>query len=314
MAKQDIHPSTEVFYNPPVFTLILNFNNYPDTVETIESVYASDYDSNTLILIENSTDEEIIRKIRTRFPALEILVNRKNLGYAEGNNVGIKAALARGAEYIFLLNNDVILERDALTKCVDEMKRSPGCAACQPLIAFEKDRKTIWSKGTEFFFGYPRLFMKGRSVVRNGVESPPFGLVGCALLLRAAVLQEVGVFDKSLFLMHEETDWCIRARHRNFSLSVITDTVAYHKISKTLGNYSREYLYYTGRNWLLVGRKNYCAIKYGYILVTEITLRFPYYLYYLTRGGQIKWIKYYLRGIIDGIRGIAGEADVKRTE
>lgn len=312
MTKEYIHPVKNFLRNPSVFTLILNFNNYADTVETIESVYASDYDPNTLILIENSTEKEIPRKIHERFPALEIIINQKNLGYAEGNNVGIEAALARGADYVFILNNDVILERDALTKCVDVMKRSPGCAACQPLIAFEKDRKMIWSAGTEFFLGYPRLFRKGQAVTRNGVKTPPFGLVGCAFLLRSSALREVGLFDTSLFLMHEETDWCIRASARHFSLSVITDAVACHKVSKTLGSYSREYLYYTGRNWLHVGKKNYGRVKYWYILATEITLRFPYYLCHLARNRQVRQVKYYLQGLIDGLQGISGEADFNR--
>ena len=313
MTGLSIQSSMNCIHNPLVFTLILNFNNYSDTIETIESVYSSDYDSNILILIENSTDNQIIERIRSRFPSLEIITNKGNLGYAGGNNVGIQAAIARGAEYIFVLNNDVILERDVITKCINAIKRSPDCAACQPLISFDNDPKKIWSAGTQLFFGYPRLFLKGLSLVRNGNEKPPLGLVGCAILFKSSAIREVGFFDESLFLMHEETDWCIRAIYRNFSLLVVTDAVAYHKISTTIKLFSRDYLYYVGRNWLLVGRKNYCTIKYWYILVTELTIRFPYYSYHLTKRGQIKQIKYYLRGIIDGIRGVSGKADFKKT-
>ena len=314
MTEPIIQRSTNSLQNPLVFTLILNFNNYSDTVETIESVYSSDYDSNTLILIENSTDKQIIEKIRSRFPSLEIITNRENLGYAGGNNVGIQAAIARGAEYIFILNNDVILERDTLSKCINAIKRSPDCAACQPLISFDNDRKKIWSAGTQLFLGYPRLYLKGQSIMRNGGKTPPFGLVGCAILFRVSAMREIGFFDELLFLMHEETDWCIRARHRNFSLLVVTGAVAYHKISTTIRQFSKDYLYYTGRNWLLVGRKNYCTIHYWYILVTEMTIRFPYYVYHLAKRGQIKEIKYYLMGTIDGIRGVSGKADFKMTE
>ncbi|MGB7992891.1 glycosyltransferase family 2 protein [Methanoregula sp.] len=309
MTAKITQDSDDISQNPSVFTVILNFNNYSDTLETIASVYASDYDANTLILIENSTDEQITHNIRLRFPSLEIIQNSENLGYAGGNNVGVQEAIDRGAEYIFILNNDVILEKDVITKCIDALRQSPNCAACQPLISFDNDRKKIWSAGTQLFFGYPRLFLKGQSIIRNGAVKPPFGLVGCAIFFRVSALRDVGLFDASLFLMHEETDWCIRAKKRKFSLLVITSAVAYHKISATIGLLSREYLYYVGRNWLLVGRKNYDILNYGYILITEMTIRFPYYLYHLAKRGQINQIKYYLKGIIDGIRGVSGKAD-----
>ena len=310
MTEANIHPLDKSIPNPSVCTIILNFNNYTDTIETIESVFSLDYDSNSVILVENSTDERIINRIRSRFPLLKIIENGKNLGYARGNNIGIHAALDDGAEYVFILNNDVILERDVLIKCINAVRMSPECAACQPLIAFFNAQEKIWSAGTQLFFGYPRLFSKGKPIVRDGITKPPFGLVGCAILFKASALREVGLFDELLFLMHEETDWCFRARHQHFSLLVATNAIAYHKISTTLGLFSRDYLYYVGRNWLLVGRKNCHYIEYLYILVTEITIRFPYYLYHLAGKGKTRWIKYYLWGIIDGLRGISGEMDI----
>lgn len=296
--------------NPPVCTLVLNFNNFCDTVETLESVLASTYDSNTLILVENSTDKQIPKKIRSLFPTLRIIENLENLGYAGGNNVGIQAAIDRGAEYIFIVNNDVTLEKDTLSKCVAAMKRHPDCAACQPVISFYRDHEKIWSSGTQFFLGYPQLFLKGKSLRRGGVFKSPFGLVGCAILLKTSALKKIGFFDASLFLMHEETDWCIRAMRNNFPLCVVADTVAFHKISTTIGLYSNDYLYYVGRNWLLVGKKNYNSLKYGYILITEMAFRFPYYLCQLLMRGQGKKITFYLRGIFDGIRGFSGKANL----
>ena len=99
---------------PSVYTIILNYNNYFDTIETIESVLSLEYDLNSVLLVENSSDKTIIRKIRTQFPDLAIIENKKNLGYAGGNNIGIQKAIASGADYIFLLNKDVKLEKDVL--------------------------------------------------------------------------------------------------------------------------------------------------------------------------------------------------------
>jgi GT2 family glycosyltransferase len=302
----------EKISHPLVYTIILNYNNYFDTLKTVESVLSLEYDSNFVLLIENSSDKQIIQKIRSHFPDLHIIENNKNLGYAGGNNIGIQQSLFYDADYIFLLNNDVILETDVLAKCVSAMELLPDCAACQPLIASFERKDRIWSAGTQFYLGYPRLFLKGKKVERDGIKTSPFGLVGCAILFRASALRQIGIFDDSLFLLHEETDWCIRAKKKNYSLSIISNAVVYHKISTTLHLFSKAYLYYIGRNWLLVGKKNFHWLFYFYVIATEFLIRFPYYQYCLVKSGQIHLIKYYLRGIVDGMRGISGEAKIER--
>ena len=159
---------------PSVYTIILNYNNYSDTIETIESVLSLEYDANSVLLVENSSDKTIIQKIRTQFPDLAIIENKKNLGYAGGNNIGIQKAMASGADYIFLLNNDVKLEKDVLKKCVSAMEKSPGCGACQPIIVTFGNEERVWSAGTQLYFGYPRLFLKGTKLQKNGINNFPF--------------------------------------------------------------------------------------------------------------------------------------------
>jgi GT2 family glycosyltransferase len=292
---------------PRVCTVVLNYNDLINTIETLKSVSALTYKNNTLLLVENSTEKKIIEKIRSRFPSLEIIENESNKGYAGGNNVGMRKAIEMGADYIFLLNNDVVLEEDVIEKLTSAMDCSPKCAACQPLVAYFHDNDITWSAGTEMYFGYPRLFQRGRKLQRDGAKEPPFGLVGCALFLRASALEKIGLFDESLFLMQEETDWCIRAMKMGYHLLVVSDAVVYHKVSETLGLFSKTYLYYVGRNWLLVGKKHYKWRVYGYILLTEVATRVPYYLYRLARKGQIGMIKFYFLGLMDGLRGVSRE-------
>ncbi len=307
----DIPKPTEKKILPPsVYTIILNYNNYSDTIETIESALSLDYNSNSVLLVENSSDKRIIQKIRSRFPDLAITENSKNLGYAGGNNIGIQKGLASGADYIFLLNNDLKLKKDVLKKCVAAMEKIPGCGACQPMIVTFENEERVWSAGTQLYFGYPRLFLKGTKLQKNGIVTSPFGLVGCAILFRRTALQQTGLFDDSLFLLHEETDWCIRAKQMNFSLLTISDAIVCHKISTTIGMFSKVYLYYIGRNWILVVKKNFSFVYYIYVLLTEFLIRFPYYLYHLTKKKQIGMIKFYLRGIFDGIFGISDEAKI----
>jgi len=292
---------------PRVITVVLNYNNLGDTLETLTSACQLTYENNSLLLVENSTTKGIVKKIRSQFPDLEIIENQRNLGYAGGNNVGMRYAIKQGAEYIFLLNNDVTLEPDVLDKLVAVMQSDRACAACQPLVTYYNDKDKIWSAGTELFFGYPRLFQKGKQRQTADDKKPPFGLVGCSILFRAEALKKVGLFDESLFLLQEETDWCIRAMKKGFSLLVVSDAVVHHKVSETLGLYSKKYLYYIGRNWLLVGKRHRSRLGYGYILLTELFTRTPYYIYQLAKRGQIGMIKYYYYGLMDGLQGISGE-------
>jgi hypothetical protein len=308
MIKEISKDTEKKILTPSVFTIILNFNNYSDTIDTIESVLSLKYEKNSVLLVENSSDKTIIRKIRTQFPDIEIIENKKNLGYAGGNNIGIQKAIESGADYIFILNNDVKLEKDVLNKCVSAMEELSGCGACQPIIVPLGNKERVWSAGTQLYFGYPRLYLKETKLQKNGIITSPFGLVGCAILFRRTALQKTGLFDESLFLLHEETDWCIRAKQLNFSLLIISNAIVYHKVSTTIGMFSKLYLYYIGRNWLLVGKKNFSFFSYLHILLTEFLIRFPYYLYHVTKKGQIGMIKFYLKGIFDGILGISGEA------
>ena len=172
---EDISMNTEKkIFLPSVYTIILNYNNYYDTIETLESALSLEYDANFVLLVENSSDKTIIRKIRDQYPDLAIVENNKNLGYAGGNNAGIQKAIASGADYIFLLNNDVRLEKDVLKKCVSAMQKSPGCGACQPIIVTYDDEEKIWSAGTQMYFGYPRLFLKETKLRKNGIIIVPF--------------------------------------------------------------------------------------------------------------------------------------------
>jgi GT2 family glycosyltransferase len=293
--------------NPYVYIIVLNYNNIFDTIETLNSVYSLSYKNSSLLLVENSSKSEVIEAIRSQYPFLDIIENGKNMGYAEGNNVGIRRAIKMGADYIFVLNNDVILERDVLGRLIASMESLPNSAACQPLVTYFDHQDIIWSEGTEMFFGYPRLFKNGKTIQQIGVHEPPFGLVGCAILFRTDALKKIGLFNETLFLLQEETDWCMRAMNMGFQLLVVNSALVHHKVSVTLGLFSRAYLYYIGRNWLIVGKMNCSQTTYLYILITELLIRIPYYSYQLAKRGQFGMIKFYLRGLVDGIRGIGGE-------
>ncbi len=289
----------ELEREPLVYIIVLNYNNLKDTVETLESLEKLDYENFKVIVVDNASEKWILEEIKKRFK-VEFIENQENLGYAGGNNVGIKKALSDGAEYVFVLNNDVIVERDVLKKMVKEMIKFKECAACQPLVKYH-GRNVIWSAGTKIFLGYPRLYLKGKREAK-GVFEPPFGLAGCAILFRAKALKEVGLFNEKLFLMHEETEWCIRAKKIGYKFLIVADAIVYHKVSATLGFLSEKYLYYVSRNWLIVARKLGNSF-FVYSVVTEFLIRLPYYFLLLLKKGKPHLISYYIKGVFDGLCG-----------
>lgn len=282
---------------PLVYIIVLNFNNLKDTIETLESLERIHYRNFKVLVVDNGSEKWVIEEIRKRFK-FELIENGVNLGYAGGNNVGIRRALEEKADYILILNNDVVIERDALRKMIKVMEEDKSCCACQPLVKYY-GKDLIWSAGTKMFLGYPRLYLKGKKEVK-GIFEPPFGISGCSILFRAEALRNVGLFDEKLFLMHEETDWCIRAKKKGYRFLVIAEALAYHKVSATLGFLSQKYLYYVSRNWLIVARK-LGKLFFIYSTITELTIRFPYYFVLLLKRKKISLIRYYLKGFLDGL-------------
>ena len=159
------------------------------------------------------------------------------------------------------------------------------------------------------YLGYPRLYLKNGLRSSGQTAEPPFGLVGCALLFRVSALRDIGLFDESLFLMHEETDWCIRAKEMGYGLLVVPAARVQHKVSATLGSLSAQYLYYVSRNWLLIAKKHFKRSEFLYVLLTEILVRFPYYCCLLFRRGELRKIRFYLSGLRNGLSGLSGRSE-----
>jgi len=281
-----------------VYIIVLNYNNTEDTIECLNSLMNLNFDDYKILLVDNGSDKEVFLTLRKRYPRIEFLRLSRNYGYALGNNLGIERVLNE-AEYVFIVNNDVVVESDVLRKMIECMEKNPAVVACQPIVKYYGS-DIIWSAGTQLFFGYPRLYLKNRNCKIDFNFEPPFGLVGCAMLIRVSALRDIGLLDKSLFMMHEETDWCIRAKKKGYRF-LVCNSYVYHKVSKTIGLLSKEYLYYVARNWLIVAKK--AGFKmFLYALITE-PLRILYYFLKLKE----KWkIVYYLKGLRDGILGVGG--------
>src|SRR5262249_35890078 len=151
---------------------------------------------------------------------IAVIETGKNLGYAGGNNAGMRAAIQNGADFVFLLNNDTIVDRDVVRHLVEAAgKNTEGAFFC-PKIYFYAEPTKIWYAGGKWDPSRSRSAHVGYGVEETGQSYNAIREIdyacGCALLARATVIRQIGMLDERFFLTFEETDWCFRARAAGF--------------------------------------------------------------------------------------------------
>lgn len=249
----------ENFLMPEVFIIILNFNGWPDTKECLASLEKVDYDNFEVVLIDNASKEKP-PLVADKFPNLKItqIFNEENLGFAGGNNQGIKLAQERGAGYVLLLNNDTIVEPNFLTELVREMEEDERNSIVGPLVLFYSDKKTIWSAGGKITNHFTRGELIAYQETDEGHYQVPEQvdyISGTCLLIKAEVIKKIGLISEDYFLYYEDTDWCLRARKAGGRCLLVPAAKIYHKQSKSAGEFSYPYIYYHSRNGLIFGAR-----------------------------------------------------------
>jgi len=218
-----------------VYIIILNYNNWPDTLKCLQSIKKIDYPNYKIILVDNNSAQ----KAEIFDPDIYIIYNSKNLGFAGGNNIGIKYALENKADYILLLNNDTIVSKDFLTKLVKEANRDLRIGILGPKIYFVDQPKKIWFLGGKFSW-FKTRWTKGRGHLGYDIEVPQDFekkpqkvdfITGCALLIKRQVIEKIGLLPEDYFFYYEDVDWCLSARKAGFFCEVVPKAEIWHKIS-----------------------------------------------------------------------------------
>ncbi|MDG4594381.1 MAG: glycosyltransferase family 2 protein [Candidatus Contendobacter sp.] len=176
-------------------------------------------------------------------PALLLVDGGGNLGFAGGNNVGMRYALAQGdADYVWLLNNDTVVDPDCLTRMVRRLRDHPGPATCGSRILFYADPDMVQALGGGRFNRWTaissqslgRFLPADQPVDTVAIERQLSYIVGCSWLLPRAYLDDVGLMDERYFLYYEEVDWVLRAGSR-YALCYADDARVYHKEGSSTG-------------------------------------------------------------------------------
>lgn len=255
-----------------------------------------------VILVDNASKKDEAGIIQKRYPHVKVIRSEKNLGFAGGNNLGIKVAKGK---YIFLINNDTVFKEFNVQALVDRLESSSNIGIVCPKIRF------AWANNPIQFAGYTPL---SNITVRNraigyGEEDkgqydtphPTPYAHGAAMLIKREAIEKVGLMPECYFLYYEEIDWSMMFPRAGYEIWYEPACAIYHKESQSTGQSSPLRTYYITRNRLLLVKRNWKGIyKYlAYIyLVGIVTSRDI--IKYLFQGNN-NLVKAAINGINDFI-------------
>lgn len=293
-----------------VAIILINLNQEIHTQECIESLRKVTYKPIDIILIDNCSVDGSGDRLRIDFPDVIFHQTKENLGFAGGNNAGIKIALEHNADYIMLLNNDTIVDPDFIQPLIEYAQKNPDCGSQSCKIYFYSKPNTFWYAGG--IFNVHKALGKHRGMFEtdqrqyDDIMDIDFA-TGCMMFTTREVIEKIGLLDEDFFIYFEDADWCLRARSHGMRCIYNPKSKIWHKVSVTNRIDSPFYLYLTMRNKIFILRKHSQPSKW--------MVRIPYFLYFYGRQifrMAVKWhsmrgTRAIIWGIIDGFRNYSGE-------
>lgn len=249
---------------PKVSIIILNWNNYNDTKRCLISLKKITYPNYKVFVVDNGSNDGSGKKLKKEFPFYCFIFNKKNLGYAAGNNKGMKEVLNEGMDYILLLNNDTkIVNPYFLTKLVKYIERDKDVGVVGPKVINGQNelQKTI------LYFPFVKTLLRERFWPRKNDYTCPQtveSLLGVCFLIRCKVINEVGFFDENYFMYHEEIEWFYRVRKKGWIVEYLPVKSIIHYMMATS---KKEH-----RKMLILQRVNpvYTLTKHKFVLQATI--------------------------------------------
>jgi len=299
--------------------IILNFNGSRDTLACLESLSEGSGLRHEIIVVDNGSKDSSVPRLqswamkknipilssgypadrgyasetslpRSVWPKLSMIQTGANLGFAEGNNIGIKYALKRDVEYIMLLNNDTVVPPGVVSHLVQTAKQENAgiVGAC---ICYFDEPERVWFTGGEFRWWNDRMIQSVSVRLKSSdsiIETD--WVTGCCMLVHRRVFDEIGLLDENAFLYGEDVDFCLRAAQAGIRRVVTLRATIYHKVSRSSGADTPFTWYHYTRSRLYFHRKHHSKFSHLLFLIAFLPTRF---------GRSLGWMLY---GRLDLIR------------
>jgi len=208
---------------PVVWAVVLTHGGAEEiTAACLESLLAQDYANLTTLLVDNASFDGSGARLRDRYPAVRYLNTGGNFGYTGGNNRGIAHAMADGAEYLLVMNNDTILERSCVRQLVDSLPECERLGAIAPKILYFDDPARVWYAGGDYSMLRALGLHRGEMQLDDPTEPPRIEpttfVTGCCFLMPAEVARSQGVFREDFFIYAEDAELSLRLRRAGYRL------------------------------------------------------------------------------------------------
>ena len=271
---------------PTIFIIILNWNGKKNTLQCLESIkHLQTWDLELKTIVVDNGSEEELRIENSELRMIKLIRNKENLGFAGGNNVGIKYALENGADYILILNNDTLVDSSLVEELLEVAAQGEHIGIVAPKIyfvkgyEFHKDRykepereKVFWYAGG--IMDWANVIGKHRGVDEvdwgqyDTVEETDFAS-GCCMFIRREVIEKIGMFDEKYFLYYEDSDLCEKTKRAGFKIMYAPKAFLWHKNAGSVGG-SGSMLqdYYITRNRMRFGMR-YASFRAKIALIRE---------------------------------------------
>ncbi len=293
------------------FAVVLSWNGREDTLRCLQSLLAVDHADLEIVCVDNGSSDGSQQAVRERFPSVTLIEAGENLGYAGGNNLGIRHALLRGATWVMLVNNDATVAPEVIEGFLAAARERPRAGILAGKVYFADRPQTIWFAGQRVsellgYSGRPRGYGRAdgpryRSVADTGRA------VGALMAISREALDRVGLLEEDLFAYVEDVDWALRVRQAGLEVVFAPGARAWHRVSASTGGEaaSTHTLYYGVRNTVIVLERRRPLVAPATVL-RRATILLVFTLHALTRADRRGALRAVRQGFDDARRGRLG--------
>lgn len=283
-----------------IFIILLNYKGVEDTLEAVKSLEEITYSNYEIVIVDNESPDDSFERLKSELgDKHHVIPSGKNGGFAYGNNIGIKYALDKGADYVLLINNDTTVEKDFLNHLVETFNKEENIGLTTGLILNYYNKDKIWFDGGEIkrdkFYGYHINEGKSFNEIKTFARKITFA-TGCLMLIKREVIEKIGGLPEEYFMYYEDVDFCMKLQQEGYSIYYNPDAIIYHKISAASGEEESPFAI----EWNTRNRLKF-AEKYKGSISNISYIKFKNY-FYITR--TIKIVQYVSKKRMDKCKAL----------
>lgn len=242
-----------------VWSVVLGWNHAGDTLECLESLGRSRGVLLKRLYVDNGSTDEEVKQVLDGAPGVSVIRHPVNVGVPRGFNGGLSWALTHGAEWVFMANNDTIVDEDCIRILLEAAQRYPRAGILVPRIFYHDTKDVVWSAGSRYRRFPPSIVMRKSSIHNDPQYLQETDLeftTLCTVLVRAQALKDAGLMGSDFLYYCEDYDLALRIREAGWTIRFVPEGRSWHKVARVTreGPSSPTFWQTYGRSEAIFGR------------------------------------------------------------